>query len=101
MGLRSESPTVGRPPFPAGTPTVVRTPRPAGIPPRAAAAPAATRRRSALRGRGLRISSEPTPPAAGGPASAPAPLAADEPTPDRGRALLGKLIRRIEERRPR
>jgi serine/threonine protein kinase len=101
MGLRSESPTVGRPPFPAGTPTVVRTPRPAGTPPRVAAAPAATPRRSALRGRGLRISSEPTPPAAGGPASAPAPLAADEPTPDRGRALLGKLIRRIEERRPR
>ena len=98
MGLRSESPTVGRPPFPAGTPTAVRTPRPAGTPSRVAAAPA-TPRRSALRGRGLRISSEPVPPG-GGPASAPA-AAAEEPTPDRGRALLGKLIRKIEERRPR
>lgn len=89
MGLRSDSPTVGRPPFPAGTPSVVRVPRPAGTAPPAPTAPAATPPRSALRGKGLRISPGPTPPAA------------DEPAADRGRALLGKLIRKIEERRPR
>ena len=38
-------------------------------------------------------------PAAGLPR--PRAAAAEEPTPDRGRALLGKLIRKIEERRPR
>ena len=85
MGLRTETPTVGRPPFPAGTPSVVRVTRPTGTaPPTSTAMP----RRSALRGKGLRISPGPTPPAA------------DEPTPHRGRALLGKLIRKIEERRP-
>jgi serine/threonine protein kinase len=86
MGLRSESPTVGRPPFPTGTPSVVRVPRPTGTSP---PAPAAMPRRSALRGKGLRIGPGPTPPTA------------DEPAYDRGRALLGKLIRKIEERRPR
>lgn len=108
MGLRSETPTVARPPFPAGTATVGRSPRrllpasapgspaagaagpgPAGTPPPAPSDRAVTPGRSALRGKGLRTSSV----AAGPPA--------EEPAPDRGRALLGKLIRRIEERRPR
>ena len=51
--------------------------------------PAPVPRRSALRGKGLRISSD---------ATRPVP---EEPTPARGRALLGKLVRKIEERRPR
>ena len=101
MGLRSGTPTVGRPPFPAGTPTVGRAPRrlaPAPAEPGRAAAGTATRRpapagspprRSALRGKGLRISTEVPPPTP------------EEPAPDRGRALLGKLIRKLEERRPR
>ncbi len=85
MGLRSESTTVGRPPFPTGTPSVIRVPRPAGVPLREAAPPA---RPSVLRGKGLRTS--------------PAPPAPPDPsTPARGRALLGKLVRKIEERRPR
>jgi hypothetical protein len=62
---------------------------------------------SALRGKGLRIGSGATGPrapgsaagsAAGEPVSEP-PTA--EPAVDRGRALLGRLIRRIEERRSR
>jgi eukaryotic-like serine/threonine-protein kinase len=111
MGLRSETPTVGRPPFPAGTPSVGRAPRrlrrpgaatdagtaaagaathrPAGVPPSAPPEPAVPPRRSALRGKGLRISSDAARPPA------------EETAPDRGRALLGKLIRRLEERRPR
>ena len=99
MGLRSGTPTVGRPPFPAGTPTVGRAPRrldPGSAPARATAGtgmrsadPAPVPRRSALRGKGLRISSEATRPAPEG------------PIPARGRALLGKLVRKIEERRPR
>jgi hypothetical protein len=111
MGLRSETPTVGRPPFPAGTPRVGRaprrlrppaaatgpgtaaagaaTPRSAGTSPSAPSEPPLTPRRSALRGKGLRISSDAARPPA------------EETAPDRGRALLGKLIRRLEERRPR
>jgi hypothetical protein len=53
------------------------------------AEPTVAPRRSALRGKGLRISSD----------AAPAP--AEGSATDRGRALLGKLIRRREERRPR
>jgi serine/threonine protein kinase len=165
MGLRSETPTIGRPPFPAGTPTVGRAPRrlrapsptpapgrPTGMHrPGHTTAPADTAvpsRRSPLRGKGLRIGgsdatrpSAPEPaagpasgpaapepaagPAAGpaapeaaaGPAARPAapePTAAGpaapepaggppaaRPVADRGRALLGKLIRTIEERRSR
>jgi eukaryotic-like serine/threonine-protein kinase len=111
MGLRSETPTVGRPPFPAGTLGVGRAPRrprppgpaaetgtaaagaairrPAATSSPAPSEPAVSPRRSALRGKGLRISSDAAPPPAG------------KTAPDRGRALLGKLIRRIEERRPR
>jgi serine/threonine protein kinase len=103
MGLRSETPTtVARPPFPAGTASVGRRPRrlrpsgapaaapePAGTSPSGPSDRTATGSRSALRGKGLRISSEATSPPA------------EEPAPDRGRALLGKLIRRLEERRPR
>jgi serine/threonine protein kinase len=106
MGLRNETSTVGRPPFPAGTPSVGRAPRrlpppaagtdrgraAAGAvtpPPRAASEPAVPRRRSALRGKGLRISSDAAPPPA------------EEAAAERDRTLLGKLIRRVEERRPR
>ena len=129
MSLRSGTPTVGRPPFPAGTPSVGRAPRrlrprstatgpgtatagtvvsrPAGTSSSAPSEPAVPSRPSALRGRGLRIGSDATRPSTAGPAVRPA---ADEPAgpprtgesaTDRGRALLGKLIRRLEERRSR
>jgi eukaryotic-like serine/threonine-protein kinase len=79
MGLRSETATVARPPYP-GTARTGRAPRrPA---PDGTDAP-----RSALRGKGLRISSTATP----APADAPAPA----------RGLVGKLVRKLEERRPR
>jgi eukaryotic-like serine/threonine-protein kinase len=155
MGRRSDSPTVGRPPFPAGTLSTGRAPRrlrPGGGPTPAAArtatagsagpsssAPPEPARRSALRGKGLRISSDPTrtgvdaarsgadaartapevartapevtrgpsgtaPDATRGPSGA-APDAArgapGGPVRDRGHALLGKLIRKLDERRPR
>jgi eukaryotic-like serine/threonine-protein kinase len=124
MGLRSETPTIARPPFPAGTPGVGRAPRrlrPRG--PAAAPGPATTRvvgsgsspsepavpaSSSALRGRGLRIGSEATRSPAGAPAADRHPAAppaarppAGEAVTERGRALLGKLIRRLEERRSR
>ena len=111
MGLRSGTPTVGRPPFPAGTPSTgraarrLRLPRTSSEPgtaaraatprsataaaPPAAPAPALSPRGSALRGKGLRIIAD---------AVRPAP---DGPAPGRSRALLGKLIGKIEERRPR
>ena len=110
MGRRSESRTVARPPFPAGTVSTGRVPRRVGPrtaatgpgptvttapPPTADRSPAASPdptvapRRSALRGKGLRISSDPARPRA------------EEPAPKGGGALLGKLIRKIEERRPR
>jgi serine/threonine protein kinase len=124
MGLRSETRTIGRPPFPAGTPTVGRAPRrlrapsPAPTPapetgmsrPRRTTAPpdaAVPSRPSALRGKGLRIGADTARPAAAEPAAGPAapePAAgppAARPVADRGRALLGKLIRTIEERRSR
>jgi len=124
MGLRSETPTVGRPPFPAGTGTVGRAPRRLR-PPSAAAEPGpasagtsrskaapppdatAPARPSGLRGKGLRIGADLTPhrvaePAAPRPAEErTAPPEPADSVSDRGRALLGKLIRRIEERRPR
>ena len=110
MGLRSGTPTVGRPPFPAGTPSTGRAPRrlrpprassepgtaaraaaprPATAAPPAAPDPALSPRGSALRGKGLRIVAD---------AVRPPP---DRPAPGRSRALLGKLIGKIEERRPR
>jgi eukaryotic-like serine/threonine-protein kinase len=131
MGLRSGGPTVGRAPFPAGTPSIGRAPRrlePASAPAepgRAAGAPRTRRtapadpgvpaRRSVLRGKGLRISSDAgrTTPGTAGTAGAAGPpeaartapeaarTAPGDTVPDRGRALLGKLIRKIEERRPR
>jgi len=58
-------------------------------PTRATSEPAVPPRRSALRGKGLRISSD------------AARLPTEEAAPDRDRTLLGKLIRRVEERRPR
>ncbi|HEY6749023.1 MAG TPA: protein kinase [Mycobacteriales bacterium] len=140
MGRRSETPTVARPPFPAGTPTVARPPFPAGTPtvgrpprrlgpaapaPARSAGPAAVpaavpARPSGLRGKGVRIGSPgPRPPAAtpvartsgrapdgesaGGPTgggSGVLPAVAGAAA-DRGRALLGKLINRLEERRSR
>jgi len=132
MGLRSETPTTGRPPYPAGTATVGRAPRrlrgpsPAPAPRpttgmsrsgRTTPAPdrAVPSHPSALRGKGLRIRSDATRPSAPEPAPGPAPgpvpgpaagpaagaPASGSPAADRGRALLGKLIRRIEERRSR
>ena len=109
MGLRSGTPTLARPPFPAGTTTAGHTPRrlrpssTATVPGTAAgaaatrpapAAPAApdtalSPRGSALRGKGLRLAAD---------AVRPSP---DGPAPGRGRALLGKLIGKLEERRPR
>jgi serine/threonine protein kinase len=130
MGLRSETPTVGRPPFPAGTPSLGRAPRrlrPPAVPAGPGAAGAGPVRRSALRGKGLRISSDAAPPGeaapppgrptatAGGPAPAggrPAPAggeaapaagrpasAAGRSAPAAGGGLLGKLLGRLEERR--
>jgi serine/threonine protein kinase len=97
MGRRSETPTVARPPFPAGTPTVGRPPRrlrpPAAGP--AAAGSAVPSRSSGLRGKGLRIGADATRTAA---ATEPA---ATTPAADRGRALVGKMIRRLGERRSR
>jgi eukaryotic-like serine/threonine-protein kinase len=108
MGRRSEKPTVARPPFPAGTPAVGRAPRRLGSPSAgpatagsavpgrpsgpASAGSAVPSRRSGLRGKGLRIAADATRPAATEPA-APVPAA------DRGRALVGKMIRRLGERR--
>ena len=113
MGLRSDSTTVGRPPFPAGTPSIGRSPRRsrpagAGTEPSAAAAgagadrsadsaasssapaePAGSRRRAALRGKGLRIGSDAARPPG------------DRAAASRDGSLLGKLIRRIDERGPR
>lgn len=100
MGLRSGTPTVGRTPRPTRAPSPGRAPLrlgpsgPAAAPAPAAAAgpspdPAPARsasRGSALRGKGLRIVAD---------AVRPAP---DAPSPGRGRALLGKLIGKLEER---
>jgi eukaryotic-like serine/threonine-protein kinase len=114
MSLRSGGTTVGRPPFPAGTPSIGRAPRrlrprspatepgpaaetsrPARTSASARSDPAVPARPSALRGKGLRIGS-----GAAGPSAEPAPPD-EEPVPARGRALLGRLIDRLEERRSR
>jgi hypothetical protein len=112
MGLRSGAPTLGRAPRPARAPSTGRAPVRLGTPaaaaePATASAPVAESRSapagsaappdpalpepasrgSALRGKGLRL-------VAG--AVRPAP---DAPPPGRGRALLGKLIGKLEERR--
>ena len=98
MGLRSGTPTVGRTPRPTRAPSPGRAPVRLGPPgPPAAPAPAtapspdpvpapSASRGSALRGKGLRIVAD---------AVRPAP---DAPPPGRGRALLGKLIGKLEER---
>jgi serine/threonine protein kinase len=102
MGLRSGTPTVGRAPRPTRAPSPGRAPARLGPPgPPATPAPAAgpvagpspdpvparsASRGSALRGKGLRIVAD---------VVRPAP---DAPTPGRGRALLGKLIGKLEER---
>ena len=112
MGLRSATPTLGRAPRPAGAPSTGRPPlrlgtHAAGAEPATAAVSAAESRSapagsaappdpalpepasrgSALRGKGLRL-------VAG--AVRPTP---DASPPGRGRALLGKLIGKLEERR--
>jgi hypothetical protein len=102
MGLRSGTPTVGRAPRPTRAPSPGRAPVRLGPPgPTAAPAPAAApvagpspdpaparpaSRTSALRGKGLRIVAD---------AVRPAP---DAPPPGRGRALLGRLIGKLEGR---
>jgi hypothetical protein len=101
MGLRSGTPTVGRTPRPARAPSPGRAPLRLGPPSPPAAAPApapatvpspgpaparSASRGSALRGKGLRIVAD---------AVRPAP---DAPPPGRGRALLGRLIGKLEER---
>jgi len=98
MGLRSTTPTVGRAPRPTRAPSPGRAPVRLGPPgPPAAPAPVAgpsadpaparsTSRGSVLRGKGLRIVAD---------AVRPAP---DAPPPGRGRALLGRLIGKLEER---
>jgi serine/threonine protein kinase len=117
MSLRSGGSTVGRPPFPAGTPSVGRAPRrlrprspatepgpaaetsrPARTSTSARSDPAVPSRPSALRGKGLRIGSDPARPSAEKPAPRPPD---EEAVPARGRALLGRLIDRLEERRSR
>jgi serine/threonine protein kinase len=99
MGLRSGAPTVARPPFPATGTSTGRAPRrlrrsstgttPTGsaMPRRPAPDAVLPTPGSALRGKGLRIRAGEVSPASA------------EPAPDRGPALLGKLIRKIEERR--
>ncbi|MCA1821641.1 MAG: protein kinase [Pseudonocardia sp.] len=107
MGLRSETPTLGRAAL--RTPSTGRAPRRLRLPstpaePGPAAAPAVAPRSattgpaalpqpsprgSTLRGKGLRLVAD---------AVRPAP---DGPPPSRGRALLGKLIDKLEERRSR
>jgi serine/threonine protein kinase len=94
MGLRSATSTRARAPVPAPTPGIGRAPRrlrPAGTPaePDTTPARATTPRSSALRGKGLRLA---------GDAVSPTP---ESPPTGRGRALLGKLIGKLEERRPR
>lgn len=98
MGLRSGTPTVGRAPRPTRAPSPARAPVRLGTPgspvaPAPVARPSpdpvparSTSRGSALRGKGLRIVAD---------AVRPAP---DAPPPGRGRALLGKLIGKLEER---
>jgi len=91
MGLRSDTSTIGRFPVPARTRSPSHVPRrlrpstPAEPGPAMAGSPIP--RGSALRGKGLRLIAD---------AVRPAP---DSPPPGRGRALLGKLIDKIEERR--
>jgi serine/threonine protein kinase len=107
MGLRSETPILGRAPLP--TPSTGRAPRRLRLPSTPAeSGPAAARavtprpttagpaalpqpspRGSTLRGKGLRLVAD---------AVRPAP---DGAPPSRGRALLGKLIDKLEERRSR
>ena len=107
MGLRSETPALSR--VPLRTPRTGRAPRRLRFPstpaepgpaaaravaPRPATAdpaalPQPTPRGSALRGKGLRLVAD---------AVRPAP---DGPPPGRSRALLGKLIDKLEERRSR
>jgi eukaryotic-like serine/threonine-protein kinase len=90
MSLRSTTPTRGRAPVPAPGRAPQRL-RPASPPvePDATPARAATPRGSTLRGKGLRLVAD---------AVRPTP---DGPPTGRSRALLGKLIGKLEERRPR
>ncbi|HEX8758670.1 MAG TPA: protein kinase, partial [Pseudonocardiaceae bacterium] len=92
MGLRSETPTPDRAPL--RTPSIGRVPRRLRLPstpaePGPAALSQPSPRGSTLRGKGLRLVAD---------AVRPAP---DGPPPGRGRALLGKLIDKLEERRSR
>jgi eukaryotic-like serine/threonine-protein kinase len=123
MGLRSGAgpATTARAPVPIRPPVVPRGSVPTGPTPGPSRVTAgAGRAASALRGKGVRIAGSTgapvaPPPAGGTPAastpSAPAiparsrPAAAEGPLSEtdggRGRALLGKLLRKLDERRPR
>ncbi len=110
MAQRGGTATVGRAPMPT---------RPPGVRPTVPSVPAAPRApvsTSTLRGKGLRVAGDAArrAVAVARPAtSAPRPVApvthpappvippADEPAPGLGRALLGKLIGKLENRRPR
>jgi eukaryotic-like serine/threonine-protein kinase len=98
MGLRSGTPTAARPPFPAGSG------RPSGLRGKGLRIGAAGTRPPAvpLPAAGTAVRPPAAEPAARPPAAEPAarPPAA-EPVVERGRVLLGKLVRRLEERRSR
>jgi serine/threonine protein kinase len=123
MGLRSGAgpATTARAPVPIRPPVVPRGSVPAGATPGPSPVTGgAGRVASALRGKGVRIAGSTgapvaPPPAGGTPAAStppapdaparPRPTAADGPLSEtdggRGRALLGKLLRKLDERRPR
>jgi eukaryotic-like serine/threonine-protein kinase len=123
MGLRAGAApaTTARVPVPIRPPVVPRGSVPAGATPGPSGEPGGPGRvASALRGKGVRIAGSTGAPAASAPAagtpaaatpSAPAaparprPTAAEDPLPEtdgsRGRALLGKLLRKFDERRTR
>ncbi len=108
---------LGGPVTPRGVPTRAAAPRPTGpaatsdAAPTGAAPTATPSRASTLRGKGLKLAADavrrapaatrPAPPAATSAATDLPPPAAETPAGGLGRALLGKLIGKLETRRPR
>ena len=117
MGLRGAVATIGRAPVPIRTPVVTResaSARPTAASPSDRSTRLPRGAPSALRGKGVRIAGRTPAGGASGsapttssapPASPPAGPKASEPAPDRtgarGRALLGRLLGKIDERRSR